>query len=134
MKLSGGCFCQTIRYQVEADDLIEAGLCHCRMCQQSSGAPVMAWVTFPFSSFRYLQGSPVVYRSSNGFQREHCPICGTQLTFKDVIHPVNIDVTIASLDEPEHIAPDHHIWMQSNIPWFHLADHLPVRVDDEDNI
>lgn len=38
--------------------------------------------------------------------------------------PDAIDFTIATLDEPETIAPEFHIWHASRITWFETIDHL----------
>lgn len=48
----GGCLCGKLRFRVTAAPL-DAGYCHCRMCQRNSGAPVVAWVTFPAASWFY---------------------------------------------------------------------------------
>ena len=39
--LLGGCLCGRIRYRV-LHVPIDAGYCHCRLCQQSAGTPVQA--------------------------------------------------------------------------------------------
>ena len=46
--LEGGCLCGDIRYKVggELTDKEVPTLCHCRICQQSTGAPVVPWATF----------------------------------------------------------------------------------------
>ena len=48
LNLEGGCLCGDIRYKVsgELDPEDTPSLCHCRTCQQASGAPVMPWATF----------------------------------------------------------------------------------------
>ena len=124
----GGCLCGELRYKVSGA-IDDAGYCHCRICQLSSGAPVVAWFTIPVSSFFYLLGAPSIYRSSAYSQREFCGKCGTQIVFRMSDGPVTVDVTIASLDAPSLIEPEYHIWRQSRIPWFETSDSLP-RHDD----
>ncbi len=125
---SGGCMCRSVRYA--ARDPIDAGYCHCRMCQRSSGAPVLAWVSFPAEAFAYESGSPAVYRSSDHGQREFCPSCGTQVVFRDTLRNTTVDVNMGSLDHPEAIEPRYHIWIGSRIAWFDTADDLPRYPDD----
>ena len=36
-----------------------------------------------------------------------------------------LDVTLASLEDPEAVRPDHHSWTSSRIAWFETADDLP---------
>ena len=124
----GGCLCGQLRFGA-AEAAVDAGYCHCRICQRSTGAPVLAWVAFPKGAFRYAQGEPAVYRSSPQAQREFCPRCGTQIAFRDDTSP-HVDVNIASLDAPEAVEPRWHIFTASRIPWFDCADDLPRYEDD----
>lgn len=126
--LTGGCLCGAVRYRIERAP-IDAGFCHCRQCQRSSGAPVLAWLTLHAPDFVYIRGAPAVYRSSMHGHREFCPACGAQLVFRNDADAATADVTLASLDDPARVAPQYHIWMGSNIAWFDLADSLP-RFDD----
>lgn len=34
-------------------------------------------------------------------------------------------VTVGSLDEPQRVRPDDHVWTQNQIPWFEIDDQLP---------
>src|SRR4051794_5138486 len=77
----GGCLCGKVRFRVTAQPL-DSGYCHCRMCQQNSGAPVVAWVTFPTESFTWISGSPKSYASSARASRSFCADCGSYLFFK----------------------------------------------------
>jgi hypothetical protein len=119
----GGCLCGDVRYR--ATRLIDAGYCHCRLCQRSSGAPVLAWATFEAGSFAYFEGRPGRYASSDRGAREFCRECGTQIAFHDARTPDRIDLNIGSLDDPSAVKPQYHIWMDSKLPWFDLADDLP---------
>lgn len=122
--LDGGCCCGVVRYRVEAapSDVIH---CHCRLCQRSSGAPVVTWLTVPAAAFRLLGGSPRRRRSTPGAERAFCADCGTALTFASDRQPGLIDVTVASLDAPAAIAPRAHIWLSSAMPWLRVDDDLP---------
>jgi hypothetical protein len=120
----GGCLCGSLQYQIDKQP-IDAGYCHCRICQRSAGAPVLPWATFSISAFTYTRGKPSIYLSSEVHQREFCGNCGTQIVFRKIEHPNTIDVTIASLDDPEILAPEYHIWTQSQISWFEISDRLP---------
>jgi len=125
--LLGGCLCGRVRYRVTLP-AIDAGFCHCRLCQRSAGAPTLAWGTFSIDAFRYTKGEPRVYRSSRQAVRDFCGDCGTQLCFRRH-RSDQIDVTLASLDEPRRLAPEYHIWRMSRIPWFDTGDSLPRHRD-----
>src|SRR5215468_8427185 len=122
--LEGGCLCGGLRYRITAEPR-NADYCHCRMCQRSTGAPVVPWLTAASESFVWEKGEPAIYRSSARAERLFCPTCGTQLVFREPSEPTSLDVTIASLDDPMRVRPTHHIWTASRIDWFDTADDLP---------
>jgi hypothetical protein len=127
--LEGGCLCGAVRYRVIAPPL-DSGYCHCRMCQKSSGAPVQASAEFPVAAFAFTRGEAKAYRSSPGAVRHFCPDCSSQLTFRPAVDPHYVSVNLPSLDQPEALQPRMHIWCDSQLPWFDIADHLP-RYDRE---
>lgn len=124
----GGCLCGDLRYR--ASELIDAGYCHCRLCQRSSGSPVLAWVGFPASRFSYTKGEATIFASSDTGRRDFCARCGTQIAFRSSEVPDRIDVNIASLDDPAGVEPEYHIWVESQISWFEIDDDLPRFPDD----
>lgn len=124
----GGCLCGEIAYLVSGRPL-DAGYCHCTVCRRASGAPVVAWGTVDKERFSIVKGAPTSYHSSPRGARQLCARCGTQLTFQYTKEPKTIDFTLASLENPEAIAPEYHIWTKSRIRWFDTADKLP-RHDD----
>lgn len=128
MKLNGGCLCGTVRYAIDAE-LIDAGFCHCRVCQRASGAPVVAWLTIPFGGFRYRGDAVANFVSSERYQREFCAHCGTQIAFRAQHNPQTVDVTLCSLDDSSAVAPQYHIWCQSRVNWLHINDTLPQYQD-----
>ncbi len=120
----GGCLCGKVRFRVTAPPL-DTGYCHCRMCQRNSGAPVVAWVTFPVAGFAWTRGEPGTYASSACAQRSFCTTCGSYLVFKSSELPNEVSVNTASLDDPEAFPPQKHIFSESRIKWFDTADRLP---------
>lgn len=93
------------------------------MCRRAAGAPVVARLTVLSAAFAWTAGEPAVHRSSADAQRLHCRTCGTQLALRD--EPGYLDVTLASLGDPEVVRPSYHIWTASRIAWFDTADDLP---------
>ncbi|WBS01316.1 GFA family protein [Pseudoduganella sp. SL102] len=120
----GGCFCGAVRYLVTAEPF-NSTLCHCTMCRRASGAPCVAWFSVPRAGLHFTAGSLAYYASSAGVQRGFCAGCGTQVTFEDARCPGELDVTTASLDDPELVPPGDHTYMQSHLRWLQLADTLP---------
>jgi hypothetical protein len=120
----GGCLCGQVRFQVTAH-AIDTGYCHCRMCQKNSGAPAVAWVTFPADSFRWIAGKPAIYASSARAERQFCAKCGSYMVFRTRECPAEVSVNTASLDDPDAFPPKMHIFAESRISWFRTADDLP---------
>ena len=120
--VKGGCLCGAVRYEAAA--AMKSTYCHCRTCQRSAGAPVMAWIGVPAAAFAYVSGEPRIFHSSPRAQREFCGACGTQLVFRE--HgDANVDISTASLDDPAQAPPQYHIWRMSRIGWFEIDDDLP---------
>lgn len=120
----GGCLCGGLRYEFTAP-LQDIAHRHCSTCRRSSGGIVTTWITVPLTSFRWLAGTPREYASSATCTRSFCPTCGAQLTLFTHLSPHSLDITIATLDQPELAPADRHIWVQSRLPWLHLDEHLP---------
>ena len=122
--LKGGCFCGAIRYEVGGTPFDETA-CHCSICRRTTGAPFVAWFSVLPSEFRFLQGTPARYRSSDKATRTLCPRCGTQLTFEHDDRLDEIDVTTCSLDNPDLVPPRDHTRTSSKLGWVKLGDGLP---------
>jgi hypothetical protein len=118
-----------LRYAFEGEPGA-AGWCHCRMCQRSSGAPAQSYVQLPEQGFRYLAGEPAVYRSSEHGERRFCPVCGSQIEFRDRRDAGFVSLNSGTLDDPAAVAPDRHIWTASELPWFSDAPKLPRFPED----
>jgi hypothetical protein len=132
MTREGSCLCGAVRYAVEAEPS-ETVHCHCRMCQRASGSGFVTWATFERDAVRYTAGTPAIYRSSAGAVREFCGRCGTPLVFRADDHPT-VDITLASLDDPEAFRPVANTWVTSRQAWMHGFDHdLPDHPEEWPN-
>jgi hypothetical protein len=85
----------------------------------------VAWATFDRRGFACLQGEIAQHASSEQVLRGYCRSCGTALSYEHRARPGEIDVTLASLDEPGALAPACHIWVSHKLPWVVLGDGLP---------
>ena len=57
--------------------------------------------------------------------RQFCGDCGTPLTYLHAEEPDTIDLTVASLDLPDEVVPEDHVWCDRMLSWIRLADDLP---------
>ena len=124
-KVAGGCFCGAVRYEASGE-CSNTMVCHCQSCRRVAAAPVVAWVTFPSQGFRFTKGTPKEFRSSAPVLRTFCSSCGTPLSYHHDKHPDALDITTASLDEPERFPPTHHSWLGDDLGWVKFGDGLPA--------
>ena len=110
-QMSGGCACGRIRYTatIENDD---AYLCHCRMCQRSTGSVSIAFKNVKAAGVRW-ETEPDLYESSPIALRPYCRECGTSLGFKFKEGSENMDLAVASFDDPSRFRPKHHFGAES---------------------
>jgi hypothetical protein len=120
----GGCLCGSVRYQVSGP-VSNLCFCHCASCRRASGAPMVPWGTFVRENFRLTRGNLTEYRSSPAVTRGFCPACGTSLTYRNDARARDIDVTLATLDDPTLLAPQVHVWVGDKLPWVSINDGRP---------
>jgi hypothetical protein len=124
--LEGGCACGAVRYRLESAPS-DTGWCHCRLCQRVSGAPAMVFSTVPARDFVITSGGDAVgsVALTSFGRRRFCTRCGTPLTIAVDHQPETIDFPVATLDDPDVVAPGFRIFRASRIAWFETADDLP---------
>jgi hypothetical protein len=122
--MEGGCFCGAIRYRLDGPP-VRTTHCHCIHCRRLSGAPFVTWVETTRAGFRALSGTMASVESRPGIARRFCGSCGTQIAYENVDTPESIDITACSLDNPERIVPEDHVWIDRMLPWVKLGDGLP---------
>ncbi|HXO91677.1 MAG TPA: GFA family protein [Stellaceae bacterium] len=140
MKLEGGCACRAIRYRVTHSPLI-VHACHCRDCQRLTGGPfvINLWIESKFVEPNGV--APKSFRLAGGGGKHHhdvffCEACGTTLWSRYHIVPSDcLFVRAGTLDTPEAVTPDVHIYTRSKLPWVALPEGVPAfqssyRIDD----
>ncbi len=124
--LSGHCHCGAIRYEIHAQPKWTA-LCHCGDCRRHAGAPVVGWMAIAEDGFKVIRGQPKVYRSSEHGRRHFCPDCGTGLFYFNAVNlPGIVDVQIATLDDPDAVAPQIQVQTAERLAWMEGAQKLPT--------
>ena len=126
--MEGGCACGRIRFAAEVDTF-DAELCHCRMCQRATGSVSIAFKNMKKADVAW-ESEPDWYRSSPIAQRPYCAACGTSLGFA---HPdsENLDLTVASFDDPARFRPKHHFGAESMHRAWLNTEGLPEYRSDE---
>ena len=128
--LEGGCDCRTIRYRLETAPLF-VHCCHCRWCQRETGASFALNAMIEADRVTLLAGEPDIVdtpsASGRGQKIARCLRCriavwshyagaGTAVSF----------VRVGTLDEPDRLSPDIHIFTSSKQPWVILPAGTPA--------
>jgi hypothetical protein len=115
-EVEGGCYCGEVRYRAGGTPRF-AVMCHCADCRRICGAQSVASVTFALSSFSFVKGEPVRFASSPAVMRSFCGHCGTPLSYQTERRPDEIDLTIATLDDPEAFPPTREVFSEQKLSW-----------------
>jgi hypothetical protein len=126
----GGCDCRAVRYRMTSRPLF-VHCCHCRWCQRETGASFALNAMIEADRVVLLNGTPeVVHTPSNsgkGQKISRCPVCRLAVWSNysgagDVVRFVRV----GTLDEPDRLPPDIHIFTSSKQPWVILPPGAPA--------
>ncbi len=124
-KLTGGCQCGGIRYEVTgaAGQVV---VCHCTACQRQSGSAFGMTLVVAEENFRLTRGTLKTYASKSDAGRDKlgafCPDCGARIYHKLEWRPGSVSVKPGTLDDTSMLKPDLHIWTASKQPWVTIPD------------
>lgn len=117
--ITGGCFCGSVRYRATGP-VVNARVCHCRLCQKVFGAAFNARLQFPRAAVE-ITGTVAEFPSSEAIQRGFCPRCGTTL-YSHRHAADTIGMSVGSLDDPSVFQPECHIFVASKQPWVTIPE------------
>ena len=127
LPLAGGCQCGSCRYEVSAHPYV-AYTCHCRECQKLTSSAFLTCMHVPAECLELSTGEPIskqrIADSGNTLTTYFCGACGSTLFIRNDARPHVRTVHVGSLDHPEQINVDAHIWVKRKLPWVTLpSDH-----------
>ena len=128
--LAGGCTCRAVRYRMEARPLF-VHCCHCRWCQRETGASFALNAMIEADRVTLLAGEPELVdtpsESGRGQKIARCPKCRIAVwSHYAGAGPSVSFVRVGTLDQPDHLPPDIHIFTASKQPWVVLAPGVPA--------
>ena len=125
-KLHGKCHCGAIQFEIP-DPPAHSTICNCVDCRKQSGAPIVAWAMVAIGQVS-INGHPRVYHSSEDGRRSFCASCGTGLFFTNshLDKMGMMQVRIATLDDPDAVAPKMQVQVAEQIKWTATAHELPA--------
>jgi hypothetical protein len=119
-----------VRYAVLTAPLF-VHCCHCRWCQRESGASFALNAMIEADRVTLLTGQPewvhTPSASGQGQMIARCSTCRLALwSHYAGAGPLVSFVRVGTLDEPDHLPPDIHIFTASKQPWVVLPDGTPA--------
>ena len=133
----GGCDCRTVRYRMETAPLF-VNCCHCRWCQRESGAAFALNAMIESDRVTELGQAPELVDtpsgSGNGQLIARCPRCRVAVWGHYAgAGPVLKFVRVGTLDNPDLLPPDIHIFTATKQPWVVLPEGVPVMAEYYDS-
>jgi len=123
-KLTGGCFCGEVTYQISAP-LKNARSCHCSRCRKAFSGAGSAYAEVEPNSFQWLSGESLLvnFLSNSEWGRSFCGKCGTSIcgTHKAQVH----GVALGSVYGDPGVQIEMHIFVGSKAPWDHIGGSSP---------
>lgn len=128
--LEGGCTCAEVRYRITCPPLF-VHCCHCRWCQRETGTAFALNALIETDRVEVLQGEVELINtptnSGKGQKMARCPNCRVALWshYAGAGDAVSF-IRVGTLDEPDHLAPDIHIYTSTKQPWVKLPSDVPA--------
>ena len=128
--LEGGCDCRQVRYRMETAPLF-VHCCHCRWCQRESGSSFALNALIESDRVTELGDAPELVtapsNSGSGQVIARCPSCRIAVwSHYSGAGPLLKFVRVGTLDDPDRLPPDIHIFTASKQPWVVIPDGTPA--------
>ena len=126
----GGCTCRHVRYCMTTSPLF-VHCCHCRWCQRETGASFALNAMIESDRVTLLHGDVEMVdtpsNSGKGQMIARCPKCRVAVWshYAGAGDAVSF-VRVGTLDEPDRLPPDIHIFTASKQPWVLLPPGMPA--------
>ena len=126
----GGCTCRFVRYRMTTRPLF-VHCCHCRWCQRETGASFALNALIEADRVQLVQGDVEVIdtpsNSGKGQKISRCPRCRIAVwsNYAGAGDAINF-IRVGTLDEPDRLSPDIHIYTASKQPWVVLPPGMPA--------
>lgn len=123
----GGCSCGYVRYKIVSNPLI-VHCCHCRYCQRQTGAAFALNALYEASRVELISGAvnEIITPSPSGKGQTitRCPKCEVAIWSSYFMGGIKNGIRfirVGTLDSPDLLPPDVHIYTESKQPWINLS-------------
>jgi hypothetical protein len=121
----GRCTCGEVRYRLRSEPMF-VHCCHCTDCQRHTGSAFAINALIETARIELLAGTPQPVSMPTESGRPHdiyrCPTCRVAVWSDYGRRPALRFVRVATLEKPNAIPPDVHIYFRSKMPWVHLPE------------
>ncbi len=119
----GHCRCEGVVILANCEPEITV-FCHCDDCRRSSGAPVLAAVSFEKAHIEWQASSTLAKYVNGSCTRLFCNQCGSPIAQEHESAPTRTYFNTAFMDEPERYPPTAHSYAPEQLAWLELNDTL----------
>jgi hypothetical protein len=128
--IDGGCDCKSVRYRLVSAPLV-VHCCHCRWCQRESGASFALNAVYESDRVFGLGSDPEIVntpsQSGKGQKIARCPHCKIAVwSHYAGSGSLTKFIRVGTLDAPDMLPPDVHIFTSSKQPWVVLPPSAPA--------
>lgn len=127
--LEGGCACGAVRYRLDSAPMF-VNCCHCTWCQRETGSAFVINAIIETARVQVTRGEtlavPTASESGTPQIIHRCGVCLVALWSHYGGRTYAAFVRAGTLDKPNPIAPDAHIFTRSKLPWVNLEGGAPA--------
>lgn len=126
----GGCTCTAVRYRITGKPLF-VHCCHCSWCQRETGSAFALNAMIEAVRVEVLSGEPEIIdtpsNSGKGQKIARCPTCKIALwSHYAGLGELISFIRVGTLDDPNLLPPDIHIFTSSKQTWLELPPETPA--------
>ena len=128
--VEGGCDCRAVRFRMQTAPLF-VHCCHCRWCQRETGTAFALNAMIEADRVGVIAGATEAVltpsNSGKGQLIHRCPVCRIALWshYAGAGEALRF-VRVGTLDDPDLLPPDIHIFTMSKQPWVRLDPAVPA--------
>lgn len=125
----GNCACGAVRFRLTSRPMF-VHCCHCRDCQRQTGSAFVLNALIETDQVELIAGQPrpVTVPTDSGQAHDiyRCPKCEVAVWSDYGRRPKLRFVRVGTLENPDALPPDIHIYIRSKLPWITLPEGVPA--------
>ena len=130
LQFEGACTCGAVHYRMTGEPMF-VHCCHCRWCQRETGSAFVINALIESDRLEVLKGrvEPLHIPSPSGKGQDivRCPECRIALwSYYSGLGDMISFVRVGTLNDPDRLPPDIHIYTSSKQPWVILPEGTPA--------